>query len=60
MIVDGTWLASELDYYQRELDALESAYDDKSAPEYLERRASLLQCVKMLEELGEPVEEDCA
>jgi hypothetical protein len=59
-MIYGAWVEQELAHYQRDLETLEREYDDKAHPEYLERRASIVQCVKMLEELGDVAEEDSA
>ena len=59
-MIYGEWVEQELAHYRRDLETLDSEYKDKAHPEYLERRANLLQCVKMLQELGEPVESDPA
>ena len=59
-MIYGEWVEQELAHYRRDLETLEREYDDKASPEYLERRASIVQCVKMLQELAEPVESDPA
>ena len=54
------WIAEQLAYYEAELARLEQE-EDQTSEQYQARRADLLQCKKMLDELAEPpIEEDSA
>lgn len=58
-MIYGAWVEQELDFYRKELERLAQECEPGSEL-YNSRRASIVQCMKMLEELAEPVQEDSA